>query len=123
MENFIGYIFVALTIAGFGYALVWQIRDTLEIKRTTRWETRFDKRKLAGHYLMVIAFAGFFGSYLLNVAVGTLSHIRPDTVQHALINSNNTAFACFLFLAAFLVSKFMIVSKEDEEQRLLKVKI
>lgn len=123
MENFTGYIFVALTILGFGYALVWQIRDTWEIKRTTRWETRFAKRKLVGHYLMVIAFAGFFSSYFLNVAVGTLSHIRPDTVQHALVNSNNTGFACFLFLAAFLISKFMIVPKEEQEQRLLKLKI
>ncbi|MCM3611658.1 hypothetical protein M4S82_10375 [Planococcus sp. MERTA32b] len=123
MENFIGYIFVALTILGFGYAVVWQVRDTLEIKRKTKWETRFDKRKLGGHYLMVIAIAGFFGSYLLNVAIGTLSHIRPDTVQHALVNSNNTAFACFLFLAAFLVSKFVIVPKEEVDQRLLKVKI
>lgn len=123
MENFIGYIFVALTIFGFGYALVWQIRDTLEIKRTARGETRFDKRKLAGHYLMVISFGGFFVSYLLNVALGTLLHIRPETVQHALVNSNSTAFACFLFLAAFLVSKFMIVPKEEEGQRLLKLKV
>ncbi|RLQ91293.1 hypothetical protein [Planomicrobium sp. Y74] len=123
MEDFVGYIFVSLMIFGFGYALVWQIRDTLAIKRTARWETSFDKRKIAGHYLMVLSFAGFFVSYLLNVAIGTLSHIRPDTVQHALVNSNNTASACFLFLVAFLISKFMIVPKEEEGQRLLKLKI
>lgn len=123
MENFAGYIFVALTIFGFGYALVWQIRDTLEIKRATKAETAVDKRKLVGHYLMAASLAGFFVSYLLNVTIGLLIFVRPETVQHALVNSNTTAFACFMFLLAFLVSKFGIVPKEEPGQRLLKAKI
>ena len=123
MGDVVGWIFVTLTILGFGYALVWQIREALAIKRTTKWATRADKRRLVGHYLMVVSLAGFLISYLLNVAVGFLSYLNPETVQHALINSNTTGFACCLILAAFLVLKFWVVPKDDTGQRLLKAKI
>ncbi|TAA71717.1 hypothetical protein [Planococcus salinarum] len=123
MENFVGYIFVALTIAGFGYALVWQIRDTLEIKSATKPKSAVGKRKLVGYYLMSVSLAGFFVSYLLNVAIGLLIFVRPETVQHALVNSNTTAAACFIFLVVYFVSRFWIVPKEETGQRLLKVKI
>ena len=123
MGDVVGWIFVVLTIAGFGYALVWQIREALAIKRTTKWETRADKRRLVGHYILAVSLAGVLVSYLLNVAVGFLSYLNPETVQHALINSNTTGFACVMFLVMFLVSKFWVVPKDEKGQRLLKAKI
>lgn len=123
MGDFTGWLFVALTILGFGYALMWQIRDTLAIKRTVKWETQADKKRLAGHYLMAVSFAGFFGSYLLNVSVGMLMLVKPETVQHALINSNTTGLACFLFLAIFFISKFWVVPKKEKSIPLLKARI
>lgn len=123
MDDFVGYIFVALTIVGFGIALVWQIRDTLKIKRETRVESALDKRKLNGHYLMVVSLAGFFGSYVLNVAIGLLISVKPETVQHALVNSNSTAATCFICLVVYFISRFWIVPKKDVDQPLLKARI
>ncbi|WP_422122301.1 hypothetical protein DHX103_10855 [Planococcus sp. X10-3] len=123
MGELLGWIFVALTIFGFGYALVWQIRDTLKVKRSTKWVTKRNKRRLAGHYLMVVGLAGFFVFYLMNAAIGLLVFVRPDTVQHTLFNSNTTGFACFVFLAIFLVAMFWVVPKEEPAQPLLKSKI
>lgn len=123
MDDFVGYIFVALTIVVFGYALVWHIHDTLKIKRETKVESALAKRKLNGHYLMAASLAGFFGSYVLNVAIGLLISVKPETVQHALVNSNSTAAACFIFLAVYFISRFWIVPKKDAGLLLLKAKI
>ena len=123
MEDFAGYIFVALTLVGFGYALFWQIRDAVEVHRSTKWNVNAAKRKLIANYLMAVSLVGFLVSYMLNIAVGTLLHVRPDVLQHAQINSDMTAFACFSFLTIYLISRFAIVPKEEENQRLLKVKV
>ena len=118
MAGFIDWLFVALIILGFGYALVWQVRNALAIKRNVKLETQADKRQLTGYYMKAASFAGFYVSYLLNV----LLFVRPETAQHALINSNTTNFACYIFLALILVSKFWIVPKKDENLPLLKAK-
>ncbi|MFD1030161.1 hypothetical protein [Metaplanococcus flavidus] len=123
MVDIVGWIFVALTIVGFGYALVWQVRDTLKVKRSTEGNTKADKRRLAGHYLMVASLAGFYVSYLVNVSVGLMVYIRPETVQPALINSNTSGFACFAFLAVFLIAMFWVVPKEETAAPLLKSRI
>lgn len=123
MGDAAGWIFVVLTIVGFGYALVWQFRDTLKIKREIKVETALGKRKLNGHYLMAASLAGFFGSYVLNVAIGLLISLKPETVQHALINSNSTAAACFIFLVVYFISRFWIVPKKDVGLPLLKAKL
>ncbi|WP_281863954.1 hypothetical protein [Planomicrobium okeanokoites] len=123
MEDFIGYSFVALMLFGFGYALIWHIRDATEVHRSKKWNTTAAKRKLIANYLMVVSLGGFLVSYILNIAVGTLVHIRPEAVQHALINSDTTAFACFSSLVVYFISRFAIMPKEEENQRLLKAKI
>lgn len=122
MGDIVGWLFVLLMVFGFGYALVWQVRDMLAIRRTSKWKTQHDKRKLVGHYLTVVSFAGFFVSYLLNVVAGLLIFMRPDAVQHALINSNSTSLACFLFLVVFFVAKFGIMPKKEKHPPLLKTK-
>lgn len=113
MDDTIGYIIVAFIIIGLTYGLVRQIKHILTIQKDKADISNY-KRSLFGYYLACGSLMGFLISFILNVLVAM------ELIQSNLVESNTTALSCFIFLAAYLMTKWVVLPRNRDQYKLLK---
>lgn len=113
MDDSIGYVMVAFIIIGITYGLVRQIKHILTIQKVKTNIYKY-KRSLSGYYLACGSLLGFLISFILNVLVAM------ELIQSNLVKSNTTALSCFIFLAAYLIAKWVVIPRNRNQHKLLK---
>lgn len=112
MDDIFGYMVVACLIIGFTLSLISKIQMTITLQRTKKNVSPTYKRTLISHYITCISLAGVIISYSLNTLVAM------QVITSTIITSNTTSLSCITFLIILLITKLMIIPKNNKSENL-----
>lgn len=111
MDDLLGYSIAALFTGGFVYAFVKQVKQTIILRNENNGKG--SKKVLAGNYIASIALGGFLLSFIVNLLI-VIHWIAPN-----LIASGDAVLSFFIFLVVLVIGRFVIISEENNENKVL----
>ncbi|WP_347860958.1 hypothetical protein U0355_09650 [Salimicrobium sp. PL1-032A] len=104
MQEYFGYIVIALFVAGLLFSLWHHLRI---LKDSSKWKnTPSYKRILIGNILSTLAVAGFLGGFVYNIGIST------GVIHASIFTGREANAACFLFAGVLIVSKVFITPRQ-----------